>query len=228
MFKDVQALPTPWNPAARGTRTPLLVYGAGSSLGAFAVKLAKLANIHPIIAIAGASTSAVADVLDASKGDVLLDHRKGEAELVKAVQNVAPDLHYVADAIGSPETAILCGKLVNREDSVVSSSLGSPPKDDTADSVPPGVKIRFAFSPGVFEPHDPDGPDGENSTNIGPKAFSTVAMSYLSYALSRGIFKPHPYEVQPNGLDGFSESLKDLQEGKNCGLRYMLKIAASP
>ena len=150
LFKDIQALPTPWNPAARGTRTPLLVYGAGSSLGAFAVKLAKLANIHPIIAIAGASTSAIAEILDASKGDVLLDHRRGEAELIKAVRNVAPDLHYAADAIGSPETAILCGKLVNPEDSVVSSSLGSPFEDDTADSVPPGREHSLRFCTGCL------------------------------------------------------------------------------
>ncbi|CCD52898.1 hypothetical protein BofuT4_P138220.1 [Botrytis cinerea T4] len=51
-----QHLPPPWSPRADIVPLPLIIYGASSSLGTFAVKLARASNIHPIIAIAGGSS----------------------------------------------------------------------------------------------------------------------------------------------------------------------------
>ena len=39
--------------------TPLLIYGAFSAVGAYAVQLVKLASIHPIIKIAGAAAFSI-------------------------------------------------------------------------------------------------------------------------------------------------------------------------
>ena len=44
-------LPDPWTPATQPT--PLVVYGGAAAVGSYAIKLAILANIHPIIAVAG-------------------------------------------------------------------------------------------------------------------------------------------------------------------------------
>ena len=49
-----QHLPPPWAPRSKDAELiPLIIYGASSALGAFAVKLAKATNVHPIIAIYG-------------------------------------------------------------------------------------------------------------------------------------------------------------------------------
>ncbi|KAK5713654.1 hypothetical protein LTR15_011354 [Elasticomyces elasticus] len=226
MFKG-KPLPTPWNPAPGLTRTPLLVYGASSAVGAFAVKLAKLANIHPIIAIAGASSGSIEKELNSDLGDVLLDYRQDRAKLLQNIKHIANDIHYAADAIGSPETAAFCAQAVNPTDSTVTSSVGDPWDNTVKDRSPVGVEFHLAFSPGVFEPNDPEGPEGKNSPNLGPKAFATIAMAYLSYALQRRLIQPHPYEVQPEGLGSLSRSLTELKEGRSRGLRYMLEIAAS-
>ena len=227
VFRELP-VPAPWNPARGRARTPLLVYGASSSLGAFAVKLAKLANIHPIIAVAGSSASVVKEELDSSKGDVLLDYREGDDKLIEKVHQIAPDLHFAADAIGSPKTTELCTRMVNPNNSVVSTSVGEPWDESLRDRSPEGVEIRICFSPGIFEPTDPEGPDGEKGPNIGPRAFAITALTYLSFALQRGLIKPHPYKVQPNGLANLSDSLKALKEGKNAGYRYLLEIGATP
>ncbi|KAF2170385.1 hypothetical protein M409DRAFT_19208 [Zasmidium cellare ATCC 36951] len=225
-FKD-KPLPTPWNPANGNTRTPFIVYGASSSVGAFVVKLAKLANIHPIIAIAGSSAESIKSVINPSKGDVIVDYRQEEDALIRAVHQVANDAHYAADAIGSPKTGELCARLVNPHDSIVTSSVGDPWDDTLKDRVPPGVQLQIAFSPGVFEPNDPDGPDGEDSPNHGRKAFGLTAMNYLSYALQNGILAPHPYEVRANGVDALAEALLALKEGRNKGKRYLLEMGAT-
>ncbi|KAL2676488.1 hypothetical protein Neosp_010246 [[Neocosmospora] mangrovei] len=68
-------LPVPWNPATKST--PFIVYGGATAVGAFAVKLAKLSNIHPIVAIAGNGIPFVQDLLEPEKGDVVIDYRKG-------------------------------------------------------------------------------------------------------------------------------------------------------
>ncbi|TGZ79047.1 GroES-like protein [Ascodesmis nigricans] len=46
-------LPSVFTPAPPNTRTLVLIYGGSTTVGAFAIKIAKQANIRPIIAIAG-------------------------------------------------------------------------------------------------------------------------------------------------------------------------------
>ncbi|KAK5138272.1 hypothetical protein LTR08_003333 [Meristemomyces frigidus] len=228
LFKG-KPLPTPWNPAPGATSTPLLIYGASSAVGFFALKLAKLANIHPIIAVAGASNApSIAAELDPSRGDVLLDYRQGPEALLRNIRAAASDIHYTADAIGSPETAAFCAAAVSPTNSTVTSSVGEPWDTTLPARTPAGVTFHLAFSPGVFEPHDPDGPAGQHSPNLGPQAFATTAMAYLSFALQRGLLKPHPYEVPSQGLASLARALTALQGGRAGGVRYVLEITASP
>jgi len=73
-----QSLPAPWSPLPlSNTSTPLVIYGASSALGCFAIKLASLAHIHPIIAVCGSSKDYVRTLLDDSKGDKIVDYKQG-------------------------------------------------------------------------------------------------------------------------------------------------------
>lgn len=92
-------LPVPWLPAQE--KLPLVVYSAASAVGAFAVKLAVLSNIHPIICIAGRGIAYVETLIDSSKGDVVIDYRQGDAGVVKALEQVlgSEKLLYALDAV---------------------------------------------------------------------------------------------------------------------------------
>ena len=106
------ALPEPWSKAVSDEEReniPLVIYGASSAVGYYALQLAKKSNIHPLICIAGrAGSERVAPLLDQSKGDVLIDYREGEQAIVegsKKALNGRPLLH-AFDAVsekGTPE-----------------------------------------------------------------------------------------------------------------------------
>lgn len=65
-------LPQPFVPASKPL--PLLIYGAASAVGAFAIKLASRSNIHPLICVAGKGAAFVESLIDRSKGDVIVSY----------------------------------------------------------------------------------------------------------------------------------------------------------
>ncbi|KAF7900584.1 uncharacterized protein EAF01_007886 [Botrytis porri] len=81
-----QHLPPPWSPRADSVPLPLIIYGASSSLGTFAIKLARASNIHPIIATADGSSCHLHPLLDPSSGDKLIDYRLGTEQMIKATK----------------------------------------------------------------------------------------------------------------------------------------------
>jgi NADPH2:quinone reductase len=212
----------PWAPSK--VKTPLLVYGASAATGAFTVKLAALANIHPIIAIAGKSGNIVSSVLDPSKGDVLLDYRIGADVLQKKVRKVAPELHYIVDSVCNNDTVDMLSPLLAPEDSSYVFMLGGPHQK----RLPAHVKSESPFAPGLWEPTDPDSPDGPEGSNLPPKAFTHAFFSYLTFALQEGLLKGHPYEVLSSGLASIGEGMVGLRDGKNSGHKYLFRIADTP
>ncbi|KAJ7354261.1 chaperonin 10-like protein [Mycena albidolilacea] len=87
------SLPEPWHPAPSGEKLPFLVYGAASAVGAYAIKFARLSNIHPIIAVAGKGILYVETLLDKSQGDAVIDYRAG---IKAALQNSGSHANIVA------------------------------------------------------------------------------------------------------------------------------------
>lgn len=216
LYKELK-LAEPWNPAREPT--PLVIYGASSTVGAFAVKLARLSNIHPIIAVAGRGLGFVLSLLDSSKGDVVIDYRKGPEYVIREIQRSAPNVENVLDAISTRETVSLLSSIpdpVNRQ-----LSLVLPPEGHT---VRPGIKVTVSFAPLLWEPNDPSGPDGEATPNIVPKAFAHVMFRYLAHAQANYLITHHPYEVIPGGLGEIPVALKNLREGNNSGRKYILRI----
>lgn len=91
-------LTLPWKPATE--RTPLIVYGGATAVGAFAIKLAVLSTIYPIVAVAGNSTSFVESLLDRLRGDAEVDYRKGDDHVVEGLRKAAgSDVRVALDAV---------------------------------------------------------------------------------------------------------------------------------
>ncbi|TVY13548.1 hypothetical protein LARI1_G008511, partial [Lachnellula arida] len=167
-------LPEPWNPATEDT--PLLIYDASSGGGAFAVKLAVSSNIHPVIAIARGSGNIVASVLRGqrrcSSGLSIWD--AGKDALVQSIRK--------ARRISNDETVDLLTSVLSPHGSIYVSSLPG----DQLKNIPSGVKVKIAFSPGLFDPYDPSGPDGQRVQMLPRELSHIFFLSILDIRLVGG------------------------------------------
>ena len=98
-------------------RLPLVVYSASSAVGAFAVKLATVSNIHPLICILGRGAHYVQTLLDPSRGDVIIDYRKGDEHAVKELESILSDekLLYAFDAVSDKGSFQNLMKVMNHD-----------------------------------------------------------------------------------------------------------------
>ena len=206
-------LPEPWNPAP-GDPSPdkaLVIYGASSAVGAFAIQLARASNIHPIIAIAGAGLPLVKSHIDTSKGDLALDYRDGEEALSSAISAAGYTPSHVLDAISEPSTLALCGRLLKK---------GGPlayvlplPEGFTTEPGVSTVGIMVGKIHGFF---------GEEP---GAWLFGEMWMHALSRGLQKGGWlKGHPWEVVDGGLEGLQGGLERLKDGKVSAKKLLFRL----
>ena len=103
LYQRLEGLPLPWHPTTKPT--PLIIYGAATAVGAYAIKLAQLSNIHPLICIAGRGIPFVESLINPAKGDVILDYRSGDSKLVSDLKTavdkakIGGKVQYAFDAV---------------------------------------------------------------------------------------------------------------------------------
>lgn len=197
-------LPDPWTPAKEPT--PLVVYGGAAAVGAYTIQLAQLANIHPIIAVAGRARDFVESLIDRSKGDTIVDYRKGDEAVVQGIKDALKGarLYYAYDATSEHNSYTNIVKVLEKDGHI---TLVLPSKKYKG--IPETVHMT--------------------TTNVGDshkaeKDFAYIALRYVARALADGRFKPHPHEVIPGGLKGVEQGLRNLKEGKASGVKYCFKI----
>ncbi|TVY12901.1 Trans-enoyl reductase fsr4 [Lachnellula arida] len=141
-----QGLPPPWSPRySASPPSPLIVYGASGALGTFAAKPARASNIHPIIAIAGSSSSHLGPLLDKSKRDALVDYRVGAEEMKTLVKDELKGLEcqHAFDAISGNGTWIPVSQMLSPSTDAGMSFLsvvsGSNKYDD--EEIPGSVRV---------------------------------------------------------------------------------------
>lgn len=213
-------LPEPWQPAKEPL--PLVVYGASSAVGAYAIKLARLSNIHPIIAVAGKGQPFVETLLDRSKGDSIVDYRKGDDAVVSGIKAALKqagfsDVHHAFDAVsehGSHEN--LCKVLSP------SSKLTLILPGNNYNQTPPTIKWSIML---VTDAHtDLSEEDKKLGIRTGGKEFAHAYYRFFSRGLQEGWFTHHPYEVVPGGLGGIQTALTNLKSGKASAVKYVYRI----
>ncbi|EHY52163.1 Trans-enoyl reductase fsr4 [Exophiala dermatitidis] len=231
-------LPEPWVANAHPDNLPkggIVIYGAASAVGAFAVQLARRAGIHPIIAVAGNGIPFVQSLLktdtnisafanNESGGDVIVDYRKGNDSVVNEIRAAVPKgqkLQYAFDAVSDgakSSYANICKAFSSQEEQGSDHGAGDgsprltmvlPAAHDDPD-IPRTVQKSLTMVSSVF------GPD---------KDFGYAWFRLLELGLKDGWFRPHPYQVVPGGLDGIEEGLKDLKDGKASATKYVFRIA---
>ena len=98
-------LPEKWQTSDNTLKSPgpILIYGAATAVGAYAIQLAGWAGIHPLICIAGKGGDFVKKLngFDESKGDIVLDYRQGDEKLVSSIKSAVKgeELRYAFDCV---------------------------------------------------------------------------------------------------------------------------------
>jgi len=197
-------LPDPWTPAKQ--ETPLVVYGGASAVGAYAIKLACLANIHPIIAVTGRGEKFVEGLIDRSKGDAIVDYRNGDDAVVQGIKDAlkGKKVEYAFDAVSEHNSYTNIVQVLEPKGNL---TLVLPGRK--YEGIPESVKKTVTS---VGESHK------------GDKEFAYIYFKYMAKGLKEGWFKPHPHQVVEGGLGGVEEGLRNLKEGRASGVKYVFRI----
>lgn len=212
-------LPQPFIPSSTSTTpTPLIIYGAASSVGFYGLQLAQRSNIHPILCVAGrAAESYIAPLLDPSKGDMVVDYRAGDEAVVSAltagVLKAGAGAVHVLDAVSEPGSVRNVGEMFRR----------------VGEKGVKGQKVTFVLELGESAKLLPAGCE-TSRTMVGDvhnedKDFGFVWFRLFARGLQEGWFKPQRTEVVPGGLGGVQTALENLKTGKASGVKYVFRIA---
>ena len=205
-------LPEPWALGREDGKSgsavgPIVVYGGASAVGAFAIQLAKRANIGPIIAVAGRGIPFVQSLL--GDEDTVVDYRKGDDSVVSEIKAAlkGQDLKYTFDAVSEKGSFINAAKVMNGG----KITLVLPGRD-------------YSEMPSTIE---------KSTTNVGDSYskqtdFGFAWFRLFTKGLQEGWLKGHPVEVVEGGLEGVERALNDLKAGKNSGVKYIFRIAETP
>jgi NADPH2:quinone reductase len=219
LYKHLR-LPQPCNPTLE--KTPIIIYGGSSPVGAFAIKLAQSSNIYPIIAIAGRGKAFVSSLVDPAKGDVVLDSRDGTKAVAASIRELGLDIEYGFDAISTHESLGLVGSLLNPKTGKLAEVIG---QNKPIEGIPASVEQFHVVAPYMRKPNSPESKEGKARLKIGHREFEFMMFKWLGYALAEGLMEGHPSEIIPGGLKGVSTMMKNVKGGVNSGVKDMVRIA---
>jgi NADPH:quinone reductase len=220
---DRLALPaTPFNPTRVEKSLPIVIYGASSSVGAYALQLAKLSGLYTI-AVAGKGLPYVESLHCA---DVLIDYRKGEQATVAAIKKAVTDkfgadakLEYAYDAISENGSMQLLAKALDNKGKIAIvlprdpthklRQVSSSNEQTTFDELPETVVTVESSVPSA---HDKD------------KDFASKYFILFGRLLEEGLFKTNRPKVLPGGLLGIEEGLQLLKNGQVSAEKLVVRI----
>lgn len=208
----VLGLPEPWNKSIEDRekcKGGVVVYGAASAVGAFVVKLLVKSDIHPIICVAGRGIDFVEGLIDKSKGDSIVDYRKGEQAIVQGLKaGVAKGetLKYAYDAVSEHGSYGHICQVLDHNGGRLTTVL--PGKK--YEGIPEGVKLAITSVGSVHQPSNRD--------------FGYAWFRLFGFGLKEGWFTGHPYTVVKGGLGGVQEGLTALMEGKVSATKMVFRI----
>jgi len=208
-------LPQPTAPTTEAL--PLVIYGGSSAVGTYAIQLAKRSNIHPIIAVAGKAQEHVQSMLDASKGDAIVDYRNGDAAVVQGIKTALQGrrlLHAFDCTAGSNSVLNLVNVLDTQGGARITLVLG-PEGNVGGQHTEIAASVHQSLS-NVFDVH---GPQAE---------LGYVYSRYFTRGLQEGWFRAQKQEECAGGLEGVEDALKKLKDGSASATKFVFRIADTP
>ena len=227
-------LPLPWQifHESMPKYGPLLIYGAGSTVGSWALKLAKVVKenktlgVGPIIAVAGTSSLDLVRSLEAA--DYIVDYKKSNvvAEVKKILEKEGLVLRHAFDAISHSDVRTWenVAPCLAKEGTVWLNLTDPPEKPVTW---PSNMVVSRVYVSGAYGEHDPDGFRSREDAALDGE-FAYCMYRYLARQLKKGTITTHPFEVMEKGLESVAEGLQLLYDGKVHGKKLVYRIADTP
>lgn len=215
-------LPYPWDPCEKPQ--PFLIYGAASAVGAYALKLAVLSNIHPIIAVAGRGLDFVETLIDRSRGDTLIDYRQGDEAVIDAIKAALGDqkLEFAFDAVSETGTIANVCKVIDRDVGKMAVVL-EVPANEISEGIP---RINTSVEMTQCElGKEALLKSSSKSKGLGILQFTTVMLKFVGRGLNEGWFSAHPHEIVPGGLYGLESALQRLKSGSVSARKLVVRIS---
>ncbi|KAL1725792.1 chaperonin 10-like protein [Schizophyllum commune] len=205
-------VPAPETPEADSNAgKAIIINGAASSVGAYAVQLAKRAGLY-IVGTAG-SSKVYAKELGA---DVVIDYRehKGDAlidALVAAIGDRPTPWAY--DAVSEHGSALMLARTLSRIAKSGKITTVLPIPDEEPAQFPAGIAYELTR---VATAHTDDA------------NFAAEYYRKFSHWLADGSFKPNRPRVLPGGLQSVAHGLELLETGKVHAEKLVYRIADTP
>lgn len=199
------ALPQPWDPP-RDTG-PLVIYGASSSVGFYALQLALRSNIHPLLCVAGRAAEHIRSFIDPAKGDTVIDYRdKTPDEIASALRTAAAGIpiRHAVDAVSENGTPAILGQALDKGGKITFVLAGR--KEEVPEEINQDITMV-------------------GSVHRDAKDFGFVWFRYLSRGLGERWFRAQRVEVVPGGLGGIEKGLRDLKAGRASAMKFVFRIA---
>ncbi|KAL6890844.1 GroES-like protein [Trichoderma evansii] len=209
-------VPLPTTVGDSNQKTPILIWGGATAVGAYALQLAKLSKIGPIITVAG---NGIEFVQSLNAADHIIDYRKGDVT------------RQILDAAGSAQIKIAFDAVsghgsYERINEVLLASGGGhinmvDPPTDQSWKFPENIKFTRTFVSSAYHVshsfinEEQAYADGE---------FAYFFYRYLSHLLAEGKFKPHPVEILPDGLNGIPDGVQALFDGKVSAKKLVARV----
>lgn len=211
-------LPEPWvggsQAQTRAEQGGIIVYGAASATGAFAIKLLMHADIHPILCVAGNGIPFVETLIDPARGDKIIDYRDDNDAIVRNLAAGVPagrTCAYAYDAVSDRQsTTNICQVLDPHHGHI---NLLWPIGEYR--NIPKSV-LQSKVSVAVVH-------EDERYRD-----FAYAWSNLFAFGLQQGWLTGHPYEVCDGGLQGVEEALRNLMYGKASAVKYVFRVADTP
>ncbi|KAK1752945.1 chaperonin 10-like protein [Echria macrotheca] len=195
----------PWEAATEERNGPLVIYGASSAVGIYAVQFAIRSGIHPLICVAGRAKEYVEGFLEKDKGDAVVDYRQSDEDLVKALKGAlgGRKVYHALDAVSEKGSPQILAQVLEQEGSKVTFVLHG--RKEIPESIEQSTTLV-------------------GSVHKDAKDFGFIYFRYMARGLREGWFKPQRAEVVPGGLGGVQKALENLKAGKASAVKYIFRI----
>jgi NADPH:quinone reductase-like Zn-dependent oxidoreductase len=191
----------PWTKSAGGhePKKPIVVIGGSSSVGSYAIQLARLSGFYPIITTASPNNE---DLVREYGATHFFDRNLSGKQLKAAIRKVTDSpIKIVYDAVSLPETqSVAWGLLANNGTLVL--TLAASVKEDEGK----GRKVIQTFG----NPHIPQNEE-----------LCSSSWAIVEEWLSEGTIQPNRHEVLPNGLRGIIGGLERMKLGQVSGTKLV-------
>ena len=225
LFGMLKVTPGLWLPAQK--ETPLVIYGAASGVGAMAVKLATLAEVHPLICVAGGGTDFVDTLIDRSKGDTIVNYRAGDEQVVKGIQDALKGrkLEYAFDCITAQNSYVNLSKVLDLHTGKISIVLPPARKE-----IPASIEQTSTMALSLWKDVTTVRSDiGNLGLTKGGPDFAAAYGRTMGRMLADGRLKPHQHVVVEGGLGALESCLQKIKRGQvNATSKFVLRIEDTP